>query len=548
MIAYFLLPFRGIIRAMGVDFDQLCSILKIKIRMDNRRSLSLSKKKKESNNQLWLQTFIYAFLGGFLVASTYLIDDILVKYSLFFAFIMIMIAMLMISEFTNVLMDTRDNSILMPRPANSRTLVLAKILHIAFYILHMSLSLSLVMIITSFISDGFGATILLLFLIVLSALFTLFLTNIFYLGLMNVVNGQKLKDIIVYFQVAMAILFMGAYQLMPRIMESYNLSSIHMNIEWYSYLIPPVWMSSSMDAYINESYNSSHLIFSLLALCVPLLSLWFVVRVLGPNFNKALVQLDLASDKKGKSKIQTKGKRQFIDRLSTFFCSNSEEAIAFKMVWLMSGRERKFKQTVYPAFGYIFIFLLIFVFNSKEAFSMEAVVASKKYLWFIYMPILLSFSVTQNLCYSDQAKSSWFYRALPLAQPGTILRGSFKSGMVKYYLPVHLLISALCLFIWGFSILDDLIYSALSIILISSLAQSWQQAKLPFTTERETQDIGGNFVKGILLLFSAGLLGGIHYGLNFIPYSLLAAIPIMLIFLFLNMKSYRKISWAKVLD
>ncbi len=548
MIGYILLPFRGIIRAMGVDFDQLCSILKIKLRMDNRRSMSMSQKGKNSNNQLWLQSFVYAILGGLIAASLIRIDNSLVSYTIFFAFIMVMIAMLMISEFSNVLMDTRDNSILMPRPINSRTLVLAKILHIAFYMLHMSLSLSLVMIIVSIVNHGFVAMLILLSLIVLSALFTLFLTNIFYLGLMNVVNGQKLKDILVYFQIAMAILFMGAYQLMPRMMDLYDLANISMSIEWYSYLIPPVWMSGSFDAYVNGIYDGSHLLFFLLAILIPVLSLFFVIKVLAPKFNSALAQLDVASDEKKKAKTERKEKGIFIDRLSKLFSKTREEATAFKMVWLMSGRERKFKQTVYPAFGYIFIFILMFIFKSKDALSIEGLAASQKYLLFIYVPILLTFSVTQNLCYSDQAKSSWFYRALPLAIPGTILRGSFKSAMVKYYLPVFVITSCLCLFIWGVNILDDMVYGGLSIILITSLIQSWQRPQLPFTAERDTQDIGGNFVKAILLMLSAGLLAGIHYGLSFLPYSMIIAIPIILFFLYLNLKSYRKISWAKVLD
>lgn len=548
MTKYILLPFRGIIKALGVDFDQLCCILMLKLKMDNRRSLSLSQKGKNSSNQLWLQSFVYAVMGGLMSAIILGIENNLVSYTIFFAFIMIMIAMLMISEFTNVLMDTRDNSILMPRPINSRTLVLAKILHIAFYMLHLSFSLSLVMLVATVINHGFVAMLILLLLIVLSALFTLFLTNIFYLGLMNVVNGQKLKDIIVYFQVAMAIIFMGAYQLMPRMMDLYDFNNISMSIKWYSYLIPPVWMSGSLDSYLNSAYDSSHLTFFITALTIPILSLFFVIKVLAPKFNRALAQLDIASDKKVKSKSEKKNKSKFIDRLSTIFSKNSEEAIAFKMVWLMSGRERKFKQTVYPAFGYIFIFILIFIFQSKDAFSIEALATSSKYLWFIYMPILLTFSVTQNLCYSDQAKSSWFYRALPLAIPGIILRGSFKSAMVKYYFPTFLVTSSLCLFIWGVNILDDLIYGGLCLILITSLIQSWQRPQLPFTAERDTQDIGGNFMKGMLLMLSAGLIGGVHYGLSFLPYSLFIAIPAILILLYFNFRSYRKITWAKVLD
>ncbi|BAX78768.1 hypothetical protein [Labilibaculum antarcticum] len=541
-----LLPFRGIIRAMGVDFEHLCSILKVKLMMDNRRSMSMSQKGKDSNNQLWLQSFIYAFLGGLMVVSLIRIENDLVSYTIFFAFIMVMIAMLMISEFSNVLIDTRDNSILMPRPINSRTLVLAKILHIAFYMLQTSLSLSLVMIIVTIVNHGFIAMLILLLLIVLSALFTLFLTNIFYLGLMNVVNGQKLKDIIVYFQIGMAILFMGAYQLMPRMMDLYDLANISMSIEWYSYLIPPVWMSGSFDAYINGIYDGSHLLFSLLAILIPVLSLFFVIKVLAPKFNYALAQLDVASDKKKKTKTESKEKNQFIDRLSKIFSKTTEEATAFKMVWLMSGRERKYKQSVFPSFGYILIFCLVFAFKSKEAFNLETLAESQKYLWFIYTSIFLAFSITHQLAYSDEPKSSWFYRSLPLSNPGQILMGAFKSVMVKFYLPTMVIIGSVCLYIWGIQVLDDIIFGALSIFLVTSLLFSWQNPQFPFSVERNTNDFGGNFVKGMLLMVSGGFLGGINYGLSFIPYSLFVAIPILILLLYFNLRSYQKISWAKI--
>ncbi|RUT78919.1 hypothetical protein [Ancylomarina longa] len=541
-----LLPFKGIIRTMGVDFDQLRSILRIKLTMDNRRSLSLSQKKKESGNQLLLQAFVYAVVGMLMGISLSSIKSPLVSYTVFFAFIMIMIAMLMISEFTNVLIDTRDNHILMPRPVNSRTIVMAKILHIAFYITHMSLSLSIFYIINTIINHGIFATLLLLILIVLASLFTLFLTNIFYLGLMNVVSGQKLKDIIVYFQIAMAILFMGAYQLLPRMMDFINIAEIKMNIHWWSYLIPPVWLSGTMDGFINGIYDWSHLLFLILGILVPILSLFFVIKVLAPRFNIALAQLDVAGSKKQKVSSNGKEKHKIMVFFSRLCAQTKEEATAFKMIWLMSGRERKYKQTVYPAFGYILIFGLLILFNSKKSFNLETLVASKKYLFLIYLPLFVTFNLTQQLAFSDQPKSSWFYRSLPLSNPGQILLGAFKSVIVKYFLPTIIVISGVCLSIWGINLLDDIIFGSLSIILITSLIFSWQNPQLPFSTERNTQDTGGNFVKGILLMLSGAVLGGIHYGLSFVPYSVLIAIPIAIILVFLNFRKLRKVAWNKI--
>ena len=546
MIKYILLPFRGLITLMGVDFKQLCIILSAKLKMDNRRSLSISQKGKESKNQLLFQTFIYGVLGILVGLVTIKIKDPMVSYTIFFSYVMVMIAMLMISEFTNVLIDTRDNSILHSLPINSRTVVLAKILHIAFYMLHMSLSLSLFVIVTTLVYHGFVAMLVLLLFIILAALFTLFLTNIFYLGLMNVVSGQKLRDIIVYFQVAMAILFMGGYQLIPRMMEMYNITDIHIPIHWWSYLVPPLWMSSSMEAYINSVYDTSHLIFFLNAVLIPILSLIFVVKVLAPKFNRALSQLDVAGSKEKKVITEKSKSKDTISRLSRIFTKNLAESTAFSMVWVMSGRERKFKQTVYPSFGYIFIFILIFAFKSEEAFDIKNLADSNKYLWFIYTTIFVSFSITQQLGYSDQNKSSWFYQILPIEKPGEVLLGSFKSVMIKYFVPAYIIISAIALSIWGVKIIDDLIYGFLSVSLVSSLMQSWSDPILPFSKERLTQDAGGNFAKGMLLMISAFGIGFLHYGLSLLPYGVIAASPIVLVLLYLQLRKFRKISWEKI--
>ena len=547
MVRIILTPFKPLIRLLGADFNQLCLILGIKLKMDNRRSMSLSHKKKESNSQLWLQGFIYAVIGGFMGAMVAFIDSPLAGNTIFFSFLMIMIAMLMISEFTNVLIDTRDNSILMPRPVNSRTLTLAKILHIAFYMLHLSLSLSIFHIFSTLLSHGWTAMFSLLALILLTALFTLFLTNIFYLGLMNVVSGQKLKDIIVYFQIAIAILFMGGYQIMPRIMETNQLAEMTLTIHWWSYFIPPIWMAGSLDAIITNLFDSSHIIFASLALLIPILSLVFVVKVLAPRFNKALGQLEVASTKKDKQKRVEKVKpKTYSHTMSKLFTTNKEESTAFRMVWLMSGRERKYKQTVFPAFGYIFILIFAFAFKDKESFDLVKLASSKIYLWFVYIPIFLSFAATQNLCYSDQNKSSWFYQALPLKSPGNILLGSFKSVMVKYFLPAYLFITIACTAFWGIKVIDDFIYGFLCICLVSSLFQSWQDRTLPFSQERETLDMGGNFAKGMLLMFASGIAGALHYGLSFIPYSTLIGIPLFALLLYFNFKSYQKISWKKI--
>ena len=56
---------------------------------------------------------------------------------------MVMTAVALISDFTSVLLDTTDNAILLPRPVDARTLAVARLTHIALYMLLISVSLSL---------------------------------------------------------------------------------------------------------------------------------------------------------------------------------------------------------------------------------------------------------------------------------------------------------------------------------------------------------------------------------------------------------------------
>lgn len=548
-ILFILSLFKGIISSMGVDYQQLRAILRIKLTMDNRRGLATNnRKKKSAKNQLILQGFLYAFIGLYFSFFIGMIKVPIVAYLTVFGIIMIMIAVMMISEFSTVLIDTRDNYIILPRPVNSKTMAMSKILHIGIYLTHISLSLSIASIITTWVKYGFAAACLFVVCLIMATFFTLFLTNIFYLGLMKYVNGEKLKDILVYFQIFMAILFMGAYQIMPRIMDMEEIANPQLHIHWWTYLIPPAWFGGTMEAVIQGTLNQSHIIFVITAILVPPLSLYMVIKWLSPKFNERIGQLDVASSKSNKKRIEKSKRNSYSKKMARIFTNTQTEATAFKMIWLMSGRERKYKQTVFPSFGYVFIFGLVFAFNSFKNIGehMATLDQGKDYLIFIYMTAFAALAITMNLIYSDEPKSSWFYRSLPLEAPGLILCGAIKSVLVKYFMPLFLSIAIPILYIWGISVIFDILYAFIAIILAAVMISSLQLRSFPFSKERETQDSSGNFLKGILIMISMGIMGLIHWGLSFVPYSMYVAIPIMIGLLFFSFKYFSQIGWEKM--
>ena len=532
---------------MGVDHQQLESILRVKLTMDNRRGFAGSMKKKDSSNQLLLQSIVYIVIGLLMSSLINSVEHTFTAYTLIFSMIMAMIAMLMISEFSVVLIDTRDNAILLPRPVNSRTMTLAKLLHIAIYLLHLSLSLSIASLVFTAIKYGYAAGLLFLLMVFLATLFTLFLTNLFYLGLMRFVNGEKLKDIMVYFQIGMAIIFMGAYQLLPYLLEMNDLYNSQISVEWYTYLIPPSWFAGAITALTSSVYNWENILFILSALFVPLISLWVIIRYLSPKFNQRLSQMDAVASKTVKIKTQGKTRFSYSEKLAKLLTQSSIERTSFKMIWKMSGRERKFKQTAFPAFGYVFVFIAITVvkdFGNED--KVAALLASKRYLIFLYFMMFAAFAVCMNVIYSDEPKSSWFFNSMPISKPGEILSGTIKAMLVKYVWPLYGTISAVIVYFWSVSALPDIIYAFASITLITSFVTVMQSKALPFSKERLSQDSGNNFVKGLLIMLSAAVIGLTHWGLTYLPYGVIIGLPIILGLQYLNFRYIKRIKWEQI--
>src|ERR1035437_1804008 len=175
-------PFRKLLEWAGVNYPQFEVILGAKLTMDNRKMLGNNSQKKTLKNAMLMQAFIYGIIGGFM--STMLIrgSSALFFFStIFFSFIMIMVIMGLIAEFNTILYDTRDNSILLPRPIAPRTLLFVRVMHIMIYLMLISLSLSIIPLIVFAFMFGLPAMLLLLADVILITLFSVFLTNIIYL-------------------------------------------------------------------------------------------------------------------------------------------------------------------------------------------------------------------------------------------------------------------------------------------------------------------------------------------------------------------------------
>lgn len=537
-------PFRKIMEWAGVNYQQFEIILQAKLTMDNRKVLGHNNQKKTMKNALGMQVFIYAMIGGFM--STMLIKGSSALFfftTIFFSFIMIMVIMGLISEFNTILFDTRDNSILLPRPITPRTLLFVRIMHIMIYLMIISLSLSIIPLIVFAFTFNVMAMIILLIDVILITLFSVFLTNIIYLLLMKFTSGERLKDIIVYSQIALAIIFMGAYQLMPRLAENETLIMSFSQIKWWMFMVPPFWMSASLTPIINGGFNMQSTIFLMLSVGMPILGLWLVTSVLAKNFNQSLSTLDQGDTKteKKKGKAET---AKFVDFLARICTYTIDERIAFRTIWRIANRDRKFKQAVYPSLGYVFIIILMTIVNGKT--PLEDIVQSKIFLVLIYAPAFVLYILVFSIRFSDNFKASWIYQTIPVQHPGHIISGAFKAVTVQLFLPVFVIINIVTLYFWGANVIGDIVFGFCSALMMTYIMLMMQPATFPFSDEKSAEQSGRNVTKSLLMFFAIGAMGGIHYLIIDRNINILYILPLVLIILFLLSRKYRLTPWHKM--
>jgi ABC-2 type transport system permease protein len=540
--------FRGPFQWMGVNADQLLAIVEIKLMMDNRRQIVAYRKKEsaEPSNSFLITLFFYTIFGGFITLGIANIPSFILGMILFFSYIMVMIAMTLITDFSSILLDTSDNTIILPRPVNSRTLYISRLMHILLYLAQ--IMVGLVLVPSAFIWLKYGFVVLLFFIAgtTFSVITGIFVTNAFYLLILQFANEEKLKNVINYFQIMMAIVVMGSYQILPRMLGRFDLEDYVFEYQWWNYFVPPIWMAAAMEAVYYQLTDLQHLVLSIMAITLPILGIYLVNKYLTPVFGRKLGIIGV--DNSPSVKPAQKGKSNFVQRISGRITKGNLERGAFELVYSILSRDRKIKLKIYPSIGYILIFGLIFLMRDRQSLesTWESLPQSDYFLVLIYLAFMVLQITIFEIPYSDDFKASWIYFSTPLARPGEILTAMMKAVIVRLFIPIYLVLSIVLLFIWKWYMIDDIIVGFFNNIIMLLIIVLIGKRQLPFSVAPTARNQSGNFIRSMMMLALIALVGISHYLLAKFPMVMLAVIPVQCILIYFMHEAYRKTSWSRL--
>jgi ABC-2 type transport system permease protein len=550
-VVSFLYP---MLQKTGVDTIQLNEILRVKLLMDNRRPKTVfgNKKSKPGKPPSALASNIMIVVMGLMMSFVLFISKMpLAGQTLYFSIFMVMMALTLISDFTTVLIDTRDQFIISPRPVNDRTVAMARFLHITLYVIRIALLQGLPGILLVAFIDGTLAIPIFFIQVIEATLLSVLLVNLVYFILIKLVDPQKFKDIISYIQIAFSICIFAVYYLVPRLINISSLKHIDLLSHQWVYFLPSVWIAGFNELLFHAARaNLTVVLLAITGLIFPIIGIWFVAKVLAPGFNRRLAIISTADG--NSSSIATTKKQYKVDlrdKLANLVAPDAIENAGFKITWKLAARTREFKMKVFPAFAYVPIYFLYFAFNGKGAsFSekYETMKGNASYIFLIYLTTFVLSSILQNVSQSAKYKSAWVYYTLPIDQPGKILAGMYKAIIVLYFIPYCLVLSIVTVIVWGPTTINDILLALTISIAYGILMALFLVKGLPFSKPIMAKAGGGKMIVSFVIMGLIVALGfGHRYLIKWENLIWILIIPALLID-WLMFHHYKKQSWDDI--
>jgi hypothetical protein len=554
---------KALYNKLGIQTDKLALILQVKLIMDDRRPNTFNQQQKRNKPQKELTkatiwgVLVSAFMGLIFAYAFVLSEERLLQLTVYFSMYIVLLAMVLITEVSNLLLDSKDNTIILPAPVNPRTLLLGRLLHIIVIIMRSGLPMMLAGWVITSILDGWKATLLFPWICILAILFTVFLVNSFYLIILRLVSVQRFKNIVASMQIVLSIILFASYQLLPRLLGNGALDNLQFqNVSWSIYF-PTQWFASLYEIIVHGVSARLVLIGAAASVLVPIVAFFVLIKYLAPAFNKKIGALAGGESEKPltvKQKAQRKKGRSLANVLSEKLTGNYTEQAAFRLAWNISSRSRDFKMKVYPSIGYQVVYLAIFFVGSgRQKLSLQGFRDMEGQAFFLMMSLiyLSSFSINTiitQMQMSEKPKAAWVFFTAPLTEPGQIISGAFKAMLTKFLLPIFIIVSIVTLTLSEGKIAIHLLVGFANVLMSCSLFGYFFLRKFPFSTPMQANGRAGNILLGIIVTSLPFGIGVVHALLRDKTIVLIVIAAISFTITYFLFQQIQKREWQSILS
>lgn len=528
--------FPGLFTRAGVDFNRMLAIVTIKIAIDNR--IDRSGKKKETSNGLVWQGIILALCGPIFFISGISTGAYEVSLLSFHSYLLLMLVLSFMMEYSRLLFDQNDNHILRHLPVSSRTILAARLVTMITHMLFLAGCMSAIPLLIIIFWKGLLSGLFFILSMLLNTLFSILLANALYLGVMRFISVEKFQRVMSYVQVILIAGVAMSYQLVGQATRSIHIDMFHPGT--WMYFTPPCYFMS-LTTMVKQPTPAT-LIMALTGLTLVALLWYITMNILAPYFS---VKMGMLEQYTPVSRKRQGGKERLLFTLSRVFTWGTVQSAGFVLGWRLTRDNLKFRQGILPMIIYTFFLAVFFIYQGIQNEDNGII----QYMP-LYMVGMIGIGILMNMSILEKGDLLWIYRSKPLLRPGALILGSFKALYVKYYLPVYILLSGIYIVVLqDWDILPDL-FLILGLSTLSSYIYLWFAGLMfPFSKERGTLSSGRNMVRMIVMVIMLFIIGGIHTAASSLSWdSLWCAVVGVWVIVFLIELAICRVSWKRIIS
>jgi len=494
-------------RVLRVDEVQFRALLKIHLLLDFRATRLRSAHRQRSQLYSFVISLIFYFLVGIFTAFSALrLFDFFGFAFLTFSVSMVLVAMAIIIEFNEIIINPEDAEILAHRPVDSRTYFWVKMVNLLFYMTSFGLALNLppAFIGLEYTAAPFYFPVAYLMVAWLAHTATAFAMILLYALLVRWLNYERLKDVLAYTQVVFSFIVFVGYQFLLRLMP--EMHKTRLGGVW-PYLTPPAWFAGLLGLITHP--REEFWLYAGLAVAVFLVLATLAARRLSLDYAQLTYKLSQSARIREEASRIGRSASYGASRFLRFLVRDSAEAVGYLLVSRYIRRNRNMRMRIFPAFAMPLAVMGMFMLDGEltDPFVSPNLPVFMALFFLVYLAVFFH----QILPTSDHWRAAWILNVAPVDNYGRLYVGAMKALTFKYVAPYFVLIGAV---LASQMALAHAVYLTLLNFVIFFACWSFLMAftrDLPLSKEFERGRSNVRFLLAMALFPFFGIIGGVEY-------------------------------------
>lgn len=345
------------------------------------------------------------------------------------------VGMAVTSESGDILFNANESDVLVHRPITPRTLLLAKTINLVAFTLVLATALNLFPSLLGIAVTGarvwFPAIHLLS--MTLLCIFCASAVVCVYGLVIKFLDREKFDNFAAWSQVGMSILFIGGYQVVPRLLRHFAGFSLQPYAR-YLFALPPAWFAG-FDSAIAGRMPFGGLL-ALVGVSVTAALAYIAIGRLSSSYSVGLAKISetrVTAPTPGRARKY----RELRNPLLLWWLRDPIEMRSFRLAAAYMRRDRDIKLRLYPSLTIFVIIPIVTLLDRNGGLSVFAALIS------IFMLALMPYQALLTLQMSQHYLAADIFSIAPLETAAPVFHGVRKAALVYLLLPTFLLSAVL---------------------------------------------------------------------------------------------------------